>query len=292
MEGAARCGIRRRALCAVNGAFGERWLRIIRACGKQVDVLEAPWGKAIKPDMVRKRLEAGDYDAFAIVHNETSTGVRNPMEEIARVLVDYPDVTFMVDSISGLGGDKLDIDRLGIDIIFTSSQKCFATPPGLAIGVISDEALERARTIPNRGYYADFVTILDYYERKGQTPTTPAVSLLYALDQQVQRMLAEGADRIYARHLAMAKWTRTWANRWFEMFPERGYESVTVSAVRNTRKVNIPRLIWMLAERGYLIANGYGKLRDKTFRIGHMGNWTLTDVKRLLANINDILGLG
>lgn len=289
MEGAIRNCVYKDVLCCVNGAFSDRWFKIAKACGKNADEIRVEWGKAIKPEMLEAKLKIKKYDAVTLVHNESSTGVRAPIEEIAEVMKKYPDTYFLVDTVSSLMGDKIEIDKLGIDVCLTSSQKCFALPPGLAVCTVSQRALERTRTIPDRGYYFDFDAMLKRYEKDRQTPTTPAVTLLYAMDKQMDKMLAEGMENRYKRHLEMAQYVRDWAKNHFALFPEPGYESVTLTCVDNTRKITVADLNSELSKRGFQISNGYGDLKEKTFRIAHMGELTLDEIKELINNINEIL---
>jgi len=291
MEGAIRNTVKRKLLSFVNGAFAERWYHIAKANGKDVDVISVDWGKAIKPEMVEEALKRNKYEAVLITHNESSTGVMNPLKEICEVMRKFPDVLLLVDSVSALFGVPVDIDGWGIDVIFASVQKCFALPPGLTVTVVSDRAFEKAKKIDNRGYYFDFITMARYYDERKQTPATPAISLLYAMDLQLDRMLKEGMENRFRRHLEMALLARNWAKRNFELFAEPGYESVTLTTVLNTKGIDVKGLNESLKERGYVISNGYGKLKGKTFRIGHMGDLTVEELKDLLFQIDDILGL-
>ncbi|MCX7995302.1 MAG: alanine--glyoxylate aminotransferase family protein [candidate division WOR-3 bacterium] len=291
MEGAIRNCVYKDVLCCVNGAFSDRWFKIAKACGKNADAITVEWGKAIKPEMIEEKLKQKKYDAVTLVHNESSTGVRAPLEEIAEVMKKYPDTFWLVDTVSSLMGDKIEIDKLGIDVCLASVQKCFALPPGLAVCTVTERALERTRTITDRGYYFDFDAMLKRYEKDRQTPTTPAVTLMYALDKQMDKILAEGMENRYKRHLEMAKYVREWAKKYFALFPEPGYESVTLTCVDNTRKITVADLNSELGKRGFQISNGYGDLKEKTFRIAHMGDLTLDEIKELIDNINDILKL-
>ncbi|MDO9536921.1 MAG: alanine--glyoxylate aminotransferase family protein [Thermoplasmata archaeon] len=291
MDITARNIVKSRALAGVCGAFSDRMYQTIRDSGKDADQLKVESGMAIKPDMVLEALGKADYDTVAIVHNETSTGVRNPIEEIGKAIKkEYPDIMFVVDAVSSAGGDYLVPEKLNTDVMFTSTQKCFALPPGLSMAFYSDAAIERARTVPGRGYYTDLVAIHDYYKKKQQNPTTPNISLMYALDYQLDRMLKETSKARYGRHLAMAELTRNWAGKTMKMFPEPGYESVTVSTIANTLGKDIGALNKALGKKGYQIANGYGDLKEKTFRIGHMGEWTPDEIKSLLWHIDEIWG--
>jgi len=284
----ARSTVKQKALSCVNGAFSKRAAQTLQACGKETDILEVEMGKAIKADIIAEKLEKNKYDTITICHNETSTGVRSPLKEIAQIIrKDYPETILAIDAVSSLAGDKLIPSEIGCDIIFASTQKCFALPPGLAVSLVSDRAIERAKTVPNRGAYTDLVEIFEF-EKKHQTPFTPNISLLYALDKRMDLLLAETHDGVYQRHMDMAKYTQEWAKKHFTMFPEPGYESVTVSCINNTKNKDIKALNQQLAEKGYLISAGYGALADKTFRIGHMGEWTLEDIKQVTRLIDNI----
>jgi aspartate aminotransferase-like enzyme len=291
MEGSIRNCVRKSVLHCVNGAFSDRWAKISQACGKEVTVLEAPWGKAVKPEMIEEKLKTGSCEAVAFCHNETSTGVRAPIAEIAEMLKRYPNVISLVDAVSSLGGDLLKLDELGIDVTIASTQKSFALPPGMAIAVVSQKALDKTRTVSDRGYYFDFDAMLKRFDKDHQTPTTPAVSLFFALDKQLDKMLAEGMENRYNRHVEMAKFTRAWVAKYFRVYPEPGYESVTLTAGDNTRGIKVADLNSELGKRGFQISNGYGKLKELTFRIAHMGDLTLDEIKELLKNIEDILKL-
>ncbi|MEO0272390.1 MAG: alanine--glyoxylate aminotransferase family protein [candidate division WOR-3 bacterium] len=292
MEGTIRNCVRERALGTICGAFSERWFKLVGECDKEADAIVVDWGQAIKPEMIEEKLKTGKYDTVLLTYNETSTGVLNPLPEIAEVMKKYPDVIFAVDAVSAMMGAPLKIEEWGIDIVFASVQKCFALPPGLTVTVISEKALERAKTMKGRGHYFDFVAYVKKYQESKETPATPAVSLLYAMDFQLDRILAEGMENRVKRHQEMARISQEWANaRGFGMFPEKGYWSPTVSVINNPKGFSISDLNKQLEAKGYRIANGYGKLKDVTFRIGHMGDLTPEETKGLLAAIDEIWGL-
>ncbi len=292
MEGAIRNVVTGRILHTVNGAFSDRWFKISKACGKDAVALAVEWGKAVKPEMIDAELAKGGYQAITITQNETSTGVRAPIEDIAKMMkAKYPDVLILVDAVSSLMGDWFDIDALGLDIVVASSQKAVALPPGLAVAVVSQRALDKCRTVPDRGYYFDYDAMLKRYEKDFQTPTTPAISLFWALDKELDYILAEGMRNRYERHLAMARYTREWAARYFAAFAEPGYESVTLTTVANNRGISVKDLNAELGKLGMQISNGYGDLKEKTFRIAHMGDLTMDDVKQVTAAIVEVLKL-
>jgi aspartate aminotransferase-like enzyme len=277
------------------GSFSERHANVAERLGKDVDRLEYEWGRAIKPEDVRAALEepGADYDVVTCVMNESSTGVRNPIEEIGDVVAEYPDTYFVVDAVSALGGDYVDIDAHGIDVIFASTQKAFAMPPGLAVCVVSDDAYERELETDSASWYGGFQRCLDYYDRKGQTHSTPAIPIMLAYRKQMKYMLAEGHEARDRRHREMAEYTREWARDHFEMFPEEGYESRTVSCIRNTQGIDVAGTIDAVSERYDMVfSNGYGSaLGERTFRIGHMGEHSVESIRALTDAIEDVADL-
>ena len=281
-------------LCPTNGAFSERQANVAERLGKNVDRLSYEWGEAVKPDDVRAKLESSDggYDAVAAVMNETSTGVRNPVEEIGDVVAEYPDTFFIVDAISALGGDYVDIEGHGIDAIFTSVQKAFAMPPGLSVCVVSEEAYERELEKESASWYGGFQRCLDYYDRKGQTHSTPAISLMLAYRRQMKHMLNESHRARDQRHREMAAYTREWAREHFDLFPEEGYESQTVTCIENSPEIDVAGTIETVAEEYDMVfSNGYGDIGEQTFRIGHMGEHTVESIETLTDAIEDVAGL-
>ncbi len=291
MEGAIRNCVSKDVLCCTYGAFSERWFKIAQACDKNADAIALDWGKVVKPEMIEEKLKAKKYEAVALVQNETSTGVRAPIEQIAEVMKKYPDVLLFVDTVSSLMGDRIEIQKLGIDVCVSSSQKCFALPPGLAVGVVSEKALKKAQNVSGKGHYMNFLDLKDYFDKKGQTPTTPAITLMWAMDKQLDKMKAEGMANRYKRHVDMAHHVQEWAKKHFSLYAEPGYESVTVTCINNTRKISVADLNTELGKRGFAISNGYGKIKELTFRIAHMGDLTLDEVKEVTKNIDEILKL-
>lgn len=292
LEGAIRCSTAKRAAVFSIGAFGKRWHQIAECNNVPADLYEVEWGNAADVDEIDKALATGKYDSLCITHNETSTGVMNPIEEIAEVVKKYPDIVWCVDTVSSMGGTKIEVDKLGIDICLTSSQKALGLPPGMAICSFSKKAVERAKNVKFRGYYLDLLSIYNYIQKKDyQYPSTPSLSHMFAMDYQLDRILEEGLENRYNRHLEMAKYVREWAKKYFELFADERYLSNTLTNIKNTRDIDIAELNKKLGERGFQISNGYGKLKGKAFRIAHMADFTLDDIKELLENINDILGL-
>jgi len=289
MEGAVRNLVSKRVLNCMCGAFSDKWHPASIANGKEADPLRVEWGQPILPEQIDEALSTGKYDALTLVYNETSTGVMSPIDEIADVMTKYPDVMFIVDSVSIMTSVKIEPEKLGIDVLLAGVQKAFGLPPGIAVFYVSQKALDKAKTVENRGYYFDFLEFLKS-DQKDQTPTTPSISHIYALNIQLDRMFAEGLDNRFARHQQLAETCREWANEYFECFAPEGYRSPTLTAVRNTRETDVGSLIKELAENhNAALGNGYGKIKDKTFRIGHMADTTLDELKQLLGWITDII---
>ncbi len=282
-------------LVTTCGSFSERQADVAQRLGKDVDTLEYEWGQAVKPEDVRDALEDSDaeYDAVTCVMNESSTGVRNPVEEIGDVVAEYPDTYFVVDAVSCLGGDQVDVDAHDIDVLFTSTQKAFAMPPGLAVCTVSDAAYDRETSKDSASWYGGFQRCLDYYERKGQTHSTPAIPVMLAYRKQMKHMLDEGHEARDRRHREMAEYVQSWAAEHFEMYPEEGYESQTVGCIENTRGIDVAATIEEVSERYDMVfSNGYGsRLGEKTFRIGHMGEHTVDSIRALTDAIEDVAGL-
>ena len=291
MECAVRQASTEKVLNTVCGAFSKRWHQITARNGVDCDKIEVPMGQAITPEMVDEALSKDDYDAITIVLNETSTGVMNPVPDIAALVHEkYPDVLLLVDAVSAMAGAKIEFDAWGLDVCLAGVQKCFALPPGLTVCAVSERARQRALEVPNRGYYFAWDVMDKYYERH-MTPATPAVSLIQALNKQMDDILAEGLENRWARHIQMAEAVRDWARKNFGLYADERYLSNTVTNVENTRGISVADLNKELGKRGAMISNGYGDLKEKCFRIAHMGDLQMSDIEWLLGEIDDILGL-
>jgi aspartate aminotransferase-like enzyme len=292
MEGSIRSCTQKKAAVFSCGDFGNRWFAMAEDNNVPADKFEVAWGNPNLPEQVDQVLATGKYDLITVTHNETSTGIMNPVEEIAQVMTKYPEVIFCLDVVSSLGGVKIEVDKLGIDVCLTSSQKCLGLPPGLSLCSISEKALEAARKVKFRGTYFDLLQLYDYIQKKDyQYPSTPSLSHMFALDYQLDKIFEEGLENRFARHTEMADYVRAWAKDKFALFAQEEFASNTVTCVKNTREIKVADLNKALGERGYVISNGYGKLADKTFRIAHMNEATIMEIKELLSIIDEILGL-
>ncbi|UCF09361.1 MAG: alanine--glyoxylate aminotransferase family protein [Candidatus Bipolaricaulota bacterium] len=291
MEAAVTNLVAKRCLNCVNGAFSARWHDIAAGNGVPCDVLEAPWDRAIRPEQVDEKLATGEYDAVTLVFNETSTGLMNPLKEIAEVVKRYPEVMLLVDAVSAMAGVKIDTDALDLAFVLAGVQKAFALPAGLTVAAVSEDALARAESVPPRSYYFSLPQMAKYH-RRNQTPSTPAIPQMFALNAQLTAILEEGLEARFERHAAMAKTVQEWAKTHFDIYPEEGYWSSTLTCVRNTREVDVAAMIDALA-RGYnlRLANGYGAIKGETFRVAHMGDTQPDEIAGLLRAIEAVLGL-
>jgi aspartate aminotransferase-like enzyme len=285
MEGAIRNLVGSRCANFCNGAFSDKWHEVTKRCGKEADAIRFDWGAPITPESVDQALSSGKYDSMTLIHNETSTGVMSPLADIAQIMKKYPDVMFIVDTVSSMSAVKIPVAELGIDCCIFGVQKALALPPGLAVFSASEKALQRAAGIEGRGYYFDFMEFAAN-DAKNNTPSTPCISLIYALDCQLQRIFAEGLEQRWTRHHDLAEYVRGWLiERGFESFPEAAYRSQTLTCSRNSRGIDLAELKKRLGEAGFAFDDGYGKIKGTTFRIAHMGDMTRTDMDELFTAI-------
>ncbi len=289
MESALVSAPGRSVLHLTCGAFSERWEAINRSLGRSPDRLAVPWGEPVDPDLVRAALRRKRYDAVTLVHNETSTGVMNPLREIARAVREESDALLLVDAVSSLGGAPIETDEWGLDLLLVGVQKALALPPGLTLFTISERYAERAAELPHRGFYTDLLRYRDKH-RAGGTITTPAIPQVHALDRQLDVILAEGLEERWQRHRRMSERTAAWAaGAGFELAANEGARSWTLTCLRPPAGVEPGALVRALAERGYVVGSGYGQWKPTTFRIGHMGEIRPADLEALFEEIKAIL---
>jgi len=279
--------VQKDVLCCVNGAFSQRWLDVALSNGKQADKLDFEWGKAVDPEQLRKTLRQKRYEAVTIVHNETSTGVESPIKELCTVVREVSPETFiLVDAVSSLGGSRIEMDAWDIDFLLTSSQKCLALPPGLSLAGVNDRCLQKAESVDERGWYFDLL-LMEKHRIKNSTAMTPIIPLIYALDFQMDRIMEEGLEARFERHAAMSGRVYEWAAaHGMSSFADADCRSKTVATINNDLGWNISDLNKFLIETKQMrISNGYGDLKDKTFRIATMGETSLQDVETLLTGM-------
>jgi len=291
MEGAIRNCVNSKVLMTDCGAFSKRWAQIATLNGKEIDLIKVEMGHATTPEMVDEYLSKGGFEAVCITHNETSTGVMNPIKEIGALVKEkYPDVLVLVDAVSSMAGTEIKVDEWGLDVVLAGTQKAFALPPGLCVVTVSEKAFQRSLDVENRGFYFNFEE-LEKKAIKNQTPATPAISIINALNVQMDRIFKEGVEARFQRHLDMAEHVRSWTRKNFALYSDENYLSPTVTNVHNTREIDVVNLNAELAKRGAMLSNGYGALKGKCFRIAHMGDLQVADVQWLTGQIDDILGL-
>ncbi|MCJ7735105.1 MAG: alanine--glyoxylate aminotransferase family protein, partial [Anaerolineales bacterium] len=267
MEGAVRNLVNKKVLMTDCGAFSKRWLEIAQLNGKETGVIKVEMGQATTPEMVDEYLSKGGFEAVCITHNETSTGVMNPIQEIGALVKEkYPDVLVLVDAVSSMAGTDIKVDEWGLDVVLAGTQKAFALPPGLCVVTVSEKAFQRSLSVENRGFYFNFEE-LEKSAVKNQTPSTPAISLINALNVQMDRIYKEGVQQRFQRHLDMAEHVQSWTRKNFALYSDENYLSPTVTNIHNTREIDVGALNAELAKRGAMLSNGYGVLKGKCFRI-------------------------
>ncbi|HEV2328894.1 MAG TPA: alanine--glyoxylate aminotransferase family protein [Verrucomicrobiae bacterium] len=288
MEGAIRNVVSKKVLNCMCGAFSDKWFDVSKKCGKQAEALQVEWGSPIRAGAIDKKLATGEFDALTVIHNETSTGVMSPLDEIAALKKKYPDVMFIVDAVSSMTAVPLKFDEMGIDVLLAGTQKAFALPPGAAVFVCSPAALAKAATVKDRGYYFDFIEFQKNAEQS-MTPSTPSIPHIHALSSKLDEFFAEGLDARYARHKKTNQMTRDWAKKHgFNLFADAGFESVTLTCISNGAKpggrtVDVAKLQKLTKDQGFLIDGGYGKIKGTTFRVSNMGDETEATMAQLFA---------
>ena len=262
-----------KVLTITNGNFGERFCKIAEVYGAEVIKLENEWGDNAKPEQVKEILEENpDIKVVTVVHNETSTGVKNPIEEIGNIVKDY-DALYVVDTVSSLGGDYVDVDKFNIDICVTGSQKCIAAPPGMAAISVSEKAWDVINATETKSFYLDIKAYKKRYETKKETPYTPSVSLTYAMNEALEIVLDEGLENRFKRHEKLAKATIAGLEAMgIELFAKEWARSVTVTSAKYPEGITDSEFRGLLANKyGILVAGGQGQASGKIFRVGHMG---------------------
>jgi len=290
MEASIRNLVSRRVLNCMCGAFSDKWLDVSRRCGKQAEPLQVDWGQHIDPAALDRKLATGDFDTITLIHNETSTGVMNPLAEICAVVRKYPEVALIVDSVSSFSAVPIPMADLGIDVLLTGSQKALALPPGFSLFSVSEKAFARAEQQKDRGYYFDFLEFKKNQEAD-MTPTTPSIAHIHALESKLDDIFAEGLTTRYDRHARTNSLVHDWVRRrGLDFFAEDGYRSKTLTCVKNSRGIDVPKLARDLREKHHLVIDpGYGKIKGQTFRLSNMGDETEETVAHLLECLDDVL---
>ncbi|ODS34939.1 MAG: hypothetical protein A7316_04720 [Candidatus Altiarchaeales archaeon WOR_SM1_86-2] len=289
MESAARNCISEggKALTLICGAFGERFGEIVEQNGRKVLREEVDWGKANTPESLDAVLaENNDVEAVTITHCETSTALLNPLKDLVRVAKQHGVLT-LVDAVSSMGGVSIDVND--IDVCFFGVQKCMSVPPGLAVASVSDKALEKAREVENRGHYFDFLNLKKYND-KHMVPYTPPIPQMFALSKTLDIIGEEGRENRFATHRKVSARVREGVKELgFEIFTDERYLSPTLSCVSVPGEIDLPDMMSGMRKRGFILASGYGRIKDSTFRVGNMGNVTMDDVDEMLENLAEVV---
>lgn len=292
MEFVIRGGTVRRVLAIVHGDFGERFARMAEACGRTVVRLTADPGDVVPLDRIRETLRSRDFDAVTATHNETALGVFTDIGALAKVVADTPDCFLLVDAVSSAGAVPIAMDTWGVDAFVSASQKALALPPGLAFAAVSGRLVERAKTVPNRGIYLDVIRF-EEFAGKSQSPTTPAVSLLFALDRQLADIELETLERRFARHRAMRDVCTAWVDRaeaaalGMSLVARPAHRSPTVTCIHAGENAAV--VLQRMREQGYELGGGQAPMAKTTFRIGHMGDHTVAGVEAMLEVLERVL---
>ena len=277
-------------LHAVNGAFSSKWALSSELNGFKCRVIDFEWGAGIDVDIVDKSLGSGEYDVFAMVHNETSTGAMSDLHAISNLLKEkYPDVIWLVDAVSSMAGVKIEVDKLGVDFLLSSTQKAWGLPAGFSICSVSDRLLKKSGSLTNKGYFLDLLTYKKYFIKQ-QTPTTPSIPHMFGLKYVINKIKSEGIENRWKRHIEMAECTRNWAlSHGQKFFTKENALSNTLTCIDNIKKWDINKINEELLNNGYRMDRGYGKYKGKAFRVPHMGNIYMEDLKDYLNKIDEIL---
>ncbi|MET1159886.1 MAG: alanine--glyoxylate aminotransferase family protein [Thermoprotei archaeon] len=282
-----------KVLVTIIGAFGERYREVVESNGRQAIVLKKEPGEPVLPEELDEALKKNpDVEAVTITYNETSTGVLNPLRELAKVAKEHDKLVF-VDAVSAMGAADIKVDEWNLDLVFASSQKAFGLPPGLAMAAVSEEVFEKAKNIPERGYYFDLLLIRKYLEKEWSTPTTPPIPQIIGLNVIL---------RIIERMGGKEEWLRMYEKRaerirrgvieiGLELFAKPGYYSPTITVVKTPPGISGIEVYEEMRKRGFEIAKGYGPVKEYTFRIGHMGYIRDEDIEELFKNLDEVIKL-
>lgn len=290
MEASVRNCVNKKMLCCICGSFGKRYAEVATSNGKQVETIEPPLGEPITPDQLNQKLTKNpDIEAVSITHNETSVGLINPLTKLAEVVKNHGKLLF-VDAVSSMGGTEIKADKWGLDICFSSSQKCFGVPPGLGIGSVSEEALKKSETVQNKGWYFDFKVWEKYQKRQG-TPMTSVIPQIAGLNR-ILKMIEEKDGKqwffdLYAER--NGKIRNGIKELGLTLFPKSGYESPTVTCVNAPPNIDGIEIYEKMRDKGFELAKGYGSIQNLTFRIGNMGYIKPEDITSMLEALGTVL---
>ncbi len=291
MEGSVRNCVERKMICCINGEFGKRYAEVGVSNGREVERLETELGDPITVELLDEKLSSmPDAEAVTVTYNETSVGIINPLADLAKVVKEHGKLLF-VDAVSAMGGVEIKVDEWGIDVCFSSSQKCFGVPPGLAVASVSDEALRRSETAKGKGWYFDFKLYEAYQQKQWGTHMTPPIPQIAGLNKELEIIEKEGGKQkrleLYLKR--SRKISEGVKNLGLSLFPKPGFESPTVSCVKAPEGMAGPDVYKKVRGRGFELAQGYGALKERTFRIGNMGHIRLEDIDEMLTALGESL---
>jgi aspartate aminotransferase-like enzyme len=282
-------------LAVSMGSFGDRFAKIATTYGADVTKLDVEWGRAADPERVSQELRAMAGDgrpakAILLTHNETSTGVENPLGEIAAAVREAsPDTLLLIDAISGLGAVPFDTDGWGLDVVATGSQKSWMSPPGLAMISVSERAWNAAALATMPRFYFDLAKARKSMAT-GETPWTPAVGVLFAMDVALEMLEDEGQEHIFERHAACAATAKAGLQALgFRLFAEEGHASKTVTAAWLPEGIDWAALNKHMRSRGLVVAGGQDRLAGQILRVGHLGDVVPEDVVEAIRVIGEAL---
>ena len=291
MEASVRNCVRKKMLCCINGSFGERFAEVAESNGISLVKLAPPLGEPISPaELDRMLSENADVEAVALTHNETSVGLINPLKDLAAIVKKHGKLLF-VDAVSSMGGTEINVDELGIDVCFSSSQKCFGVPPGLGMGSVSERALTLSTTATNKGWYFDF-KVWEEDQKKGHgTPVTSAIPQIAGLNTALKMIQRNGGKKWYfelygERNMKIRQGIEKIG---LSTFPRKGSESPTVNCINAPKAMDGGTVYEKMRQNGFELAEGYGPLKKKTFRIGNMGYIEMTDIDLMLKTLASVI---
>lgn len=290
MEASVRNCVRKKMLCCINGSFGERFAEVAESNGIELVKLAPPLGQPIPTTELDALLKQHpDCEAVAITHNETSVGLINPLKDLVAIVKKHGKLVF-VDAVSSMGGTDINVDELGIDVCFSSSQKCFGVPPGLGMGSVSQQALDLSAKATNKGWYFDF-KVWEEDQKKGHgTPVTSVIPQIAGLNTALKMIQKHGGKKWYFdlykdRNVKIRQGIEKIG---LSTFPKKGSESPTVNCINAPEGVEGGVIYEKMRQQGFELAEGYGPLKKKTFRIGNMGYIEMNDIDLMLKILGDV----
>ncbi len=291
MEASVRNCVKKKVLVCVNGSFGKRFVDVAKANDKDVILIEPPLGVPIASELISEKLETDpEIEAVAITHNETSTGLINPLEELSKTVKDYGKLLF-VDAVSSMGGTAINVDKWGIDICYSSSQKCFGVPPGLGVGSVSLNALAASKEAKNKGWYFD-LAIWEKYHKEGKgTPMTSTIPQVAGMNAALKFIDENGGKNwVYNLYKERNKEIRNGlSDIGLFTYPQKGFESPTVNCINAPVEVKGVTVYEAMRDKGYELAQGYGALKETTFRMGNMGYIEDGSIRTMLTALGEVI---